>query len=581
MSIRFRLMLYFLALLLIPILTMGILGPIFYARSIERQTMDHTIAMIGQVTANIEARVEEVERLIDLLAATPEVSAFFASGTGLAERNKDSVRMMGDVTSTHPDIAGILLVNRRDGWASEDFYRITRDPLTEEPWYREASQHPQQVRLVPRPFGRNIRSTMGYGADEVVSVTKSIVDPRDGSVLGVVLVDMKLSVIEQVFSFAALGKNGFLFIADPKGEMVYAPVNDVVYRVPLSSLEGDSSSAFVRIGGIDYQVVAKRSSYTGWRTLGVFSVNEALREVLAVRYLSFFIGCITAILAVLAAFFFTSSIARPVLSLRSLMKRAEEGDLSVRCVLDSGDEIGELGHGLNEMLDRIQDLIGQVYREQKAKREAELGILQEQIKPHFLYNTLDTIQWMAQEHRVDDVVCMVEALSSLFRIGLNKGRELIDLADELEHVESYLCIQKMRYEDKFDFEIRSGEGLGHHQVLRLILQPLVENAIYHGIKERRGNGHLLVEVSEAGGELLLIVRDDGVGMAEERLAGLNIALESLDFGPEGLGKGYGIRNVHERIVLTFGQPFGLRFARGPGGGTEARIRHPLLDAEGE
>jgi two-component system sensor histidine kinase YesM len=139
----------------------------------------------------------------------------------------------------------------------------------------------------------------------------------------------------------------------------------------------------------------------------------------------------------------------------------------------------------------------------------------------------------------------------------------------------------MRYEDKFDFEIRLGEGLSRRQVLRLILQPLVENAIYHGIKERRGNGKLLVEVSETDGELLLIVRDDGIGMDHQRLESLNAALDSLDFGPEGLGKGYGIRNVHERIVLTFGLPFGLRFAQAPGGGTEARIRHPLLDAEGE
>jgi len=581
MSIRLRLMLYFLALLLIPILTMGILGPIFYARSIERQTLDHTVAMIGQVTANIEARVQEIERLIDLIAATPEVSAFFTSGATAREGGRDRMGIMAVVARTHQEIAGILLVSRNDSWASEDFYRITRDPLTEEPWYRAASEHPSQVRLVSRPFGRNIRSTLGYGADEVVSVTKSIVDPRDGSVLGVVLVDMKLSVIEQVFSDAALGKNGFLFIADSQGEMVYAPVNDVVYRVPLSSLAGDSSSAFVKIGGTVYQVVAKRSPYTGWRTLGVFSVNETQREVLAVRYLSLLIGGVTAILAVLAAIFFTSSMARPVLSLRSLMKRAEEGDLSVRYTLDSGDEIGELGHGFNEMLGRIQDLIGQVYREQKSKREAELGILQEQIKPHFLYNTLDTIQWMAQEHRVDEVVSMVGALSSLFRIGLNKGKELIDLSDELEHVESYLLIQKMRYEDKFDFAIKPGEGLGRRQVLRLILQPLVENAIYHGIKERRGKGNLVVEVSEAGGELVLIVRDDGVGIDAARLASMNAALESLDLGLDGLGKGYGIRNVHERLVLTFGQPYGLRFAQAPGGGTEARIRHPLLDAEGE
>jgi two-component system sensor histidine kinase YesM len=233
------------------------------------------------------------------------------------------------------------------------------------------------------------------------------------------------------------------------------------------------------------------------------------------------------------------------------------------------------------MIARIQSLIDQVYGEQKAKREAELRILQEQIKPHFLYNTLDTIQWMAQEHRVDDVVSMVGALTRLFRIGLNKGRELIDLSEELEHVESYLCIQKMRYEDKFDYEIAAEPGLGCYKVLRLILQPLVENAIYHGIKERRGHGRLFVGACMAEGELRLTVRDDGAGIPVERVAELNALLAQTDPGAAKSFGGYGIRNVHERIVLTFGKPFGLGFESVLGAGTEVRIRHPLLHAEDE
>src|SRR5208283_4626402 len=189
------------------------------------------------------------------------------------------------------------------------------------------------------------------------------------------------------------------------------------------------------------------------------------------------------------------------------------------------------------------------------KRDAELRILQEQIKPHFLYNTLDTIQWMAQEHRVDDVVSMVGALTSLFRIGLNKGREFISLSDEIEHIESYLRIQKMRYEDKFDYTIECEPALRSRRVLRLMLQPLVENAIYHGIKERRGHGSLAVEARVEAGDLYLSVKDDGVGMNEITVALLNA---SLDEGKPNAG-GSGIRNVHERIRLTYGKPYGLHY----------------------
>lgn len=174
------------------------------------------------------------------------------------------------------------------------------------------------------------------------------------------------------------------------------------------------------------------------------------------------------------------------------MRQAETGDFSIRFSENRQDEIGQLGQSFNRMIEEISNLIDQVYHEQQRKRETELRVLQEQIKPHFLYNTLDTIQWMAQEHGAQDIVDMVSALTQLFRVGLSKGQEMIPLREELRHVESYLFIQKVRYEDKFDYTISINPGIDQLRVLKVILQPLVENAIYHGIKERRGKGHILV-----------------------------------------------------------------------------------------
>ncbi len=578
LSLRLKLMVYFLLILALPLVTLGVIGPSLYATSIERETMAHTGRMISQVTMNIELRVQEMEKLIDLVARTGAVAAFLEGGEA-SEAGRAAIReAVSAVVATHPEIAGLLVVTERGAWESEGFSRTTRDSLADERWYAEARGAPGQVRLMARPIGRNIRSTRRYGADEVVSIVKAVTGARDGAVRGAVLVDMKLSSIEELFKDAALGKAGFLFIADGSGEMVYAPVNEVVYRVPLEALE--DGAAAVRVAGEDYQVLAQESAYTGWRTVGVFSLDETLKEVSLVKYWTFLIGGLTMALATVAAIFFTSSVAKPVLRLRSLMKRVEQGDLAVRFAGQGGDEIAELGLGFNEMIERIQSLIDQVYSEQQSKREAELRILQEQIKPHFLYNTLDTIQWMAQEHRVEDVVRMVGALTSLFRIGLSKGREIISLTDELEHVRSYLCIQKMRYEDKFDYSVSVEEGLRGLRVLRLVLQPLVENAIYHGIKERRGTGSLSVtgrlERGESGPELLLAVRDDGVGMDAALVARLNASLEG---GGEGYPGGYGIRNVHERIRLTFGKPYGLSFRSGPGEGTEVTIRHPVIGSE--
>jgi two-component system, sensor histidine kinase YesM len=574
-SLRLKLMVYFLLILLLPLVSLGFVGPALYARSIERETTAHMASMIGQVNKNIELHVHEMEQLIDLIAETEVVASFLEKGAATGAENERILATLMAISETHPDIAGVLVVAEDDAWVSDGFSRTTRDPLTDERWYSLAREAPSDVKLIARPIGRNIRSTRRYGADEVVSIVKAVTRAVDGKVLGAILIDMRLSTIEDLFPDSSLGKGGFLFIADSGGEMVYAPVNRVAYRIPLDAFAGDSLSANMSVADVNYQVLSQQSYYTGWRTLGVFSLAETLREVLMIRYWTYLIGGVTMILAIVAAFFFTSSIAKPVLDLRSLMKRVEHGDLSVRFSGAPRDEIGDLGLGFNEMIGRIQSLIDQVYVEQRSKREAELRILQEQIKPHFLYNTLDTIQWMAQEHRVDDVVSMVGALTSLFRIGLNKGRELISLADELEHVESYLCIQKMRYEDKLDYSIACDPALRSRQVLRLMLQPLVENAIYHGIKERRGPGALAVEARVESGDLYLTVRDDGVGMNEIKLAQLNASLEE---GGASVG-GYGVHNVHERIRLTFGKPYGLSFKSVYGEGTVVTARHPILDSE--
>jgi two-component system sensor histidine kinase YesM len=575
-SLRLRLMVYFLAILLLPLVSLGFVGPLFYARSIERETNSNMATMIGQVNKNIELRVREMERIIDLISGMRAVSSFLKDGWGTFPEREEIAGMLSVISEAHPDIAGIMIVAANDSWLSDGFSRTTRDSLTEERWYVRAAAAPRDVHLVSRPIGRNIRSTKAYGADEVVSIVKAAAVTGDGGrVGGVILVDMRLSAIDELFTASLIGKGGFLYISDSEGEMVYSPVNKVVYRLPLDPLLRQPPAPIISVAGVDYQVMAQHSPYTGWRTIGVFSLAETLREVNLIRYWTYIIGGITMILAIGTAYLFTSSIAKPVLDLRSLMKRVEDGDLSVRFSGFHGDEIGELGLGFNEMIGRIQGLIDQVYAEQLSKREAELRILQEQIKPHFLYNALDTIQWMAQEHRVDDVVSMVGALSSLFRIGLSKGREFISLSSELEHVESYLHIQKMRYEDKFDYSITCDPELRSRQVLRLTLQPLVENAIYHGIKERRGHGTLLVEAGLDGGDLILIVADDGVGMTAEALAQLSL---SLDGGGLSLG-GYGVRNVHERIRLTFGKPYGLSFESVLGEGTVVTVRHPDLDAE--
>lgn len=230
---------------------------------------------------------------------------------------------------------------------------------------------------------------------------------------------------------------------------------------------------------------------------------------------------------------------------------------------DDRDEIGMLYRGFGSMMKRIRTLINEVYLSKITQKEAELKALQAQINPHFLYNTLDSIIWMAETND-SNIVAMTEALAKLFRISLNKGNEEISLERELEHVKNYLIIQSMRYADKFTYEISAEPGVERCRTIKLILQPIVENCIYHGIKKKRGTGKITIRAYRREQNLIIEVSDDGCGMPEEicrKILSDEIESENIS------GSGIGVKNVNERIQLRFGKKYGLSYSSEEGIGT--------------
>ena len=220
------------------------------------------------------------------------------------------------------------------------------------------------------------------------------------------------------------------------------------------------------------------------------------------------------------------------------------------------------------MAGRISSLIDRQRRDQQSLHRAELELLQAQINPHFLYNTLDSIAILAESQREEDVIDMVNSLSTFFRNSLNRGEDIISLRSELIQARSYLEIQQIRYSDILSWEISVPEELQDCNVPKLILQPLIENALYHGIKNRRGRGLLTITGEESGEDLFLYVKDNGAGMTAEQLA----MLQSGNF--EEHHSGLGLKNVHQRIRLYCGSPYGLSFDSVPGEGTTVTVRLP-------
>lgn len=270
----------------------------------------------------------------------------------------------------------------------------------------------------------------------------------------------------------------------------------------------------------------------------------------------------------------THKITDPIFGLVKATKKFAAGDFSVRFESHSHDEIDVLAERFNEVVREISLLVANVHRDEQQMRDLELKILQEQVNPHFLYNSLDAIMWLAEEKENELVVKMVSSLSTFFRTGLSKGRDWITVDNEESHTRSYLEIQQFRYQDILSYEISIPEEIRGYYMMRLMLQPIVENALYHGIKNRRAMGHILVSGEKDGDNLVFTIKDDGIGMKPEELEHMRRLISGED--RDESDHGFGIANVQQRIHLRYGKTYGIRVESIYEKGTSVYVKIPAL-----
>ncbi|MDU5947724.1 MAG: sensor histidine kinase, partial [Paenibacillus macerans] len=312
----------------------------------------------------------------------------------------------------------------------------------------------------------------------------------------------------------------------------------------------------------------------GWKIVGVAYADEFLttKRELGV-FLTWFLPAV--IIIILAINIYVSArISQPIRRLERSVQMVERGDFGTIVHVSGAYEVEQLSKRFNLMLRRIRELMDQIIQEQEAKRKSELDVLQSQINPHFLYNTLNSATRLAELGRNEEVVTTITSLSRFFRISLSKGSHVISVQEELEHVRHYLIIQTIRFKNKFRYEIVADEAALECRTLKLILQPLVENAIHHGIEKSAEAGFIGVEARLEGEHLVFRIRDNGVGMPPETVAKLMKGAVRSESG-----SGVGVRNVQERIVLYYGPGYGLKFDSEPEEGTLATITIPAVKPE--
>lgn len=586
MPLRYQLSILFLLIGIVPALGLGLIVNWTVDRIVERQVEDNTLQLIGKVNQSLDKSIENLQNITYLTEFDEDVQQFIDGTPEVRERVKSSGSVQAFLqgfTTLHPDIAGILIINKEGEYISNEMYAVDDTDLTQESWYQAAVDQKGIFTVIGHPGERRVTTHVNYTPDEVVSVSRALVDPETRETRGVILIDLKLFSISGIARDVTLGKDGYLMIQDQDGNKIFAPDQSIITQLESSWFEDASYGTFTKqVGDQNFQFQYQTSSYTGWRTIGVFNTGDS---AIAVREIHFYVICylfIVCMFGLTAAYVLSQSISRPIHHLMSLMQKAEKGDMTLRNLGNRGDEVGMLGVSFNRMLQEIKKLMAMNRRKEKQKQAAELRSLTAHIKPHFLYNTLDTIHWMARKQGAEDVSEMVKSLSRLFRIGLSKGSSMIPVSEEIDHITSYLQIQKTRYRDRLNCQIELQEEVRRFYVVKLIMQPIVENAIYHGIKARRGAGNIRIQVEQQTDYLLMTITDNGAGMDEERLQQLReklanplITIDKQHEEKESQ-KSYGLLNVQARIQLAFGTDYGVQLDSTLGEGTTVTIKHPLL-----
>lgn len=351
-------------------------------------------------------------------------------------------------------------------------------------------------------------------------------------------------------------------------------------RIEQNLIEGNKYEDNIEIWENDVQIVTAlvRESIVQYIYFEISDIQQMRTEyqnffMAMLRFLIIAFACVLVLILVFS-YYIPLSIARPIRKLSEVTDLVAKGDLTVRSDVRSGAEVNMLSNSLNTMIDKINELLGQVTKEQTRLRKAEFELLQAQINPHFLYNTLDAIVWLAEAGDQKKVVSMVGSLSEFFRTSLNQGKDIVFIKEELQHVRSYLEIQQVRYQDILKYEIHVPEELHKYLIPKITIQPLVENALYHGIKNKRGPGKITITGKPEENFFVIRVEDNGIGISKERLMEVKDGISHKVPTEKDI---YGLYNVNERIRLNFGEKYGISIESVYGKGTTVNIILPYME----
>ena len=546
----------------------------FTNTSIFENSSEYTHTIIQQMNQNIDSYIDYMENIAYLISSNEDVQDYLFDEKIDNEGRYRILNKLQTILDSRSDIRNVGIISKNGRMLINDGSKsVNQDlDLNTQEWYATALEKPNGPILT----SSHVQHIISGERPWVITLSRGIRDRRgSGEKEGVFFIDLNYSAISGLCDQSTVGTKGYAFILDAKGNIVYHPQQQQLYNELQTEnisliMDTDEDTVLTGTGNDGKLYSISRSEKTGWTVVDCTNVKELLSKSRQAQSVYVLTAIILVIVALLFSRFMARSITLPIQKLRDSMKKVQEGDFSVSdVVVDSKNEIGSLTKSFDVMTHRIHELMEQNVHEQEEKRRSELKALQSQINPHFLYNTLDSIIWMAEGKKNEEVVLMTASLARLLRQSISNEDEVVPIANEVEYARGYLTIQKMRYKDKLEFQIEVDSSILYIPLIKLVLQPIIENAIYHGLKYKESKGLLIVKGFMKDGNAVLQVIDDGVGMDEETLAHI-YDKHKVNYHSNGVG----VYNVQKRLKLYYGEDYGITYTSELGKGTTATITIP-------
>ena len=563
-------------LLLGAVIIITVISLSYTRQSVFENSSLYTQTIIQQMNQNIDSYIDYMENTSHLVSSNEDVQKYLFGDTADPEARDRILSQFETILDSRSDILNLGIIAENGRMLINNGQHLTNQDLDihSQEWYTNALEGRESVYLT----SSHVQHIISGERPWVITLSRGIRNKEMGTGQekeGVFFIDLNYSAISELCDQSMVGNQGYAFIVDADGNIVYHPQQQQLYnelQTENIDLVMNAGSDIVTWGdGINKKMYSiSRSEKTGWTVVDCVRVEELLRRSNEAQSIYVLVAIGLMAVALFFSRFVAKSITLPIQRLCDSMERVQEGDFSVSdIVVDSENEIGSLTKSFNVMTQRIHELMAQNIREQEAKRKSELKALQSQINPHFLYNTLDSIIWMAEGKKNEEVVLMTASLARLLRQSISNEDELVSIGQEIEYARGYLTIQKMRYKDKLEFRIEVEPSILNIRLIKLVLQPVIENAIYHGLKYKESRGLLLVKGFMKNGNAVLQVIDDGVGMDQETLDHI-YERHKVDYHSNGVG----IYNVQKRLQLYYGNEYGIVYESKPGEGTTATITIP-------